>query len=113
MKKTMLILGLFFTSISFAGNHLGGWMMYYGNLSLNQSDFKLHYEYQHRNHELLSDLNQALFRTALQYNLKNQLQFSAGYVLFKPKKWMYRICLSENTACIRKQVHSKIFYLLY
>ena len=82
----MLILGLFFTSISFAGNHLGGWMMYYGNLSLNQSDFKLHYEYQHRNHELLSDLNQALFRTALQYNLKNQLQFSAGYGFIQTEK---------------------------
>lgn len=86
MKKAIIILGILFTSFSFANNPLGGWLMYFGNFQLNNSNFKIQYEYQHRNHELLYDLNQALFRTALQYNLKNQIQLSTGYGFVQTEK---------------------------
>ena len=73
---TLLLLTSFF---SFANNPLGGWYMYFGNAEIKNSNFKIHYEVQHRNREMISDLNQLLLRTSLQYKIHDQIILSTGY----------------------------------
>ena len=83
MKKLFLAyLVLFLTIPAFAqeeGN-LGSWYMYFGNYRFSDSPWAIHAELQHRNHNVLGDLDQLLIRTGLQYNLKSgQASFLAGY----------------------------------
>jgi len=80
IKKNITLLTLLLCSLfAHANNPIGGWYMYFGNASIKNSNFKVHYELQHRNRDLPTDLNQLLIRTALQYNLNNQITFGAGY----------------------------------
>jgi len=80
IKQSFTLLTFLFTSfIAQANNPTGGWYMYFGNATIKNSNFKVHYELQHRNRDLPTDLNQLLIRTALQYNINNQITFGAGY----------------------------------
>jgi hypothetical protein len=53
--------------------------MYFGNLKFKESPWAIHGEVQYRNHNLIGDLEQMLFRTGLQYNLQSGTSFLAGY----------------------------------
>ena len=54
--------------------------MYFGNLRFKESPWAIHGEAQHRNFNMLGDLDQLLLRTGLQYNSKSgQSSFLAGY----------------------------------
>ncbi|WP_026950246.1 DUF2490 domain-containing protein [Algoriphagus mannitolivorans] len=83
MKKTLiLLLSFFIGSFSFAqqNEQLGSWYMYFGNFRFKDSPWAIHGEAQHRNYNILGDLDQLLLRTGLQYNLKSgQASFLAGY----------------------------------
>ena len=83
MKKIfILFLSLFICSISLAqeNDQLGSWYMYFGNFRFKESPWAIHGEAQHRNYNILGDLDQLLLRTGLQYNLKSgQASFLVGY----------------------------------
>ena len=54
--------------------------MYFGNLRFKESPWAIHGEAQHRNFNILGDLDQLLLRTGLQYNSKSgQSSFLADY----------------------------------
>lgn len=86
MKFISISLVLFFQTISFGNNKDGLWLMYFGNVSIKESNFKIHYEIQDRNHNIGTDLNQLLIRGALQYNFKNQITFGTGYGFIQSEK---------------------------
>lgn len=82
VKKSVIFLALFlipFLGFSQKNPDLGAWYMYFGNLKLAESPWAIHGEFQYRNHNLIGDLEQMLFRTGLQYNLKTGTSFLAGY----------------------------------
>jgi hypothetical protein len=83
MKKiVILFVGLLISLPAFSQEErdLGAWYMYFGNFRFSESPWAIHGEVQHRNHNLLGDLEQLLIRTGLQYNLKSgQVSFLAGY----------------------------------
>lgn len=83
MKKIFtLLLAISICSISLAqeNDQLGSWYMYFGNFRFKESPWAIHGEAQHRNYNLLGDLDQLLLRTGLQYNLKSgQGSFLIGY----------------------------------
>lgn len=86
MKKYLVALTLFYQVSSFASNGNGLWLMYFGNVSIKETPFKIHYEIQDRNHNLGTDLNQLLIRGALQYNYKNEITLGAGYGFIQTEK---------------------------
>lgn len=62
---------------------LGNWLMYFGNVQLNQQ-WNWHNEVQYRNYNALGDLEQLLIRTGIGYNLtegNNNLLLGYGYIL--------------------------------
>lgn len=83
MKKRAFI-GIFllfaFPSIAQQVSNPGSWYMYFGNFRFTDSPWAIHAEVQHRNHNLVGDLDQLLLRTGIQYNLKSgQASLLAGY----------------------------------
>lgn len=59
---------------------LGGWYMYFGNFRWKDSPWAIHGEMQIRNFKTVSDLDQLLLRSGIQYNSKSgQTSFLAGY----------------------------------
>lgn len=86
MKKFLIPFVFLIQISSFAHSTNGGWMMYFGNAAIKNSPFKLHYEIQNRNHNLTSDLNQLLVRSAIQYNYNDEVTFSAGYGFVQTEK---------------------------
>lgn len=82
MKKLSSILAIIllpFLSLAQDNSDVGAWYMYFGNLKFKESPWAIHGELQYRNHRVISDLEQILVRTGLQYNLKNGMSFLAGY----------------------------------
>jgi len=86
MKKYLVALTLLCQVSSFASNGNGLWLMYFGNVSVKETPFKIHYEIQDRNHNIGTDLNQLLIRGALQYNYKNEITLGAGYGFIQTEK---------------------------
>lgn len=87
MKKILLtgLLSLF-TVLSFAQNtritdrNTIGWLAYTGTIRLDQK-WSLHTELQFRRDRLISDPQQNLIRTGINYSLNNKLSLRAGYAL--------------------------------
>jgi len=82
VKKTAIFLAFILipcVGFSQKNTDLGAWYMYFGNLKFKESPWAIHGEVQYRNHNLIGDLEQMLFRTGLQYNLQNGTSFLAGY----------------------------------
>lgn len=87
MKKILLtgLLSLF-TVLSFAQNtritdrNTIGWLAYTGTIRLDQK-WSLHTELQFRRDRLISDPQQNLIRTGINYSLNNRLSLRAGYAL--------------------------------
>ena len=48
-------------------------------IQIKNTDFKIHFEIQDRNHNLADDLEQLLIRTGLQYNPIENVTFTGGY----------------------------------
>jgi len=87
MKKIVLVCILsFFSIVSFAQNtritdpNTIGWLAYTGTIRLNQK-WGLHTEIQLRRDRLVSDPQQNLFRTGVNYTLNNKVGFRVGYAL--------------------------------
>lgn len=81
MYKLFLISFIsFFSCATFAQTkNFGGWYMYFSTIQIKNSDFKIHFEIQDRNHNLADDLEQLLIRTGLQYNPVENVTFTGGY----------------------------------
>lgn len=81
MKKIILSIFVVFNSVTSQASNdpTGGWMMYFGNATFNNTKLKANYDVQLRNHELVSDLNQLLIRGSLQYPIASNLTLGAGY----------------------------------
>lgn len=87
MKKLFLVTFLsFFTIFSYAQNtritdpNTIGWLAYSGTIKLNQK-WSLHTELQLRRDRLITDPQQNLYRTGINYSLNNKLSLRAGYAL--------------------------------
>jgi opacity protein-like surface antigen len=55
-----------------------GWFNYFGTIKLNQK-WSLHTEYQWRRNELVTDWQQSLLRTGINYQVNPNVQLRAGY----------------------------------
>ena len=88
MKKNLLTIAVLLSSfLSFATNDpTGGWFMYFGNASFDQSKLKANYDIQYRNHDLAGDLNQLLVRGSVQYPLLSNITLGAGYAFVLTEK---------------------------
>ena len=87
MKKLVLVAFIsLITIVAFAQNtritdrNTIGWLAYTGTLRLNEK-WSLHTELQLRRDRLISDPQQNLFRTGINYALSNKLGLRAGYAL--------------------------------
>jgi hypothetical protein len=87
MKKIVLVCILsFFSIVSFAQNtritdpNTIGWLAYSGTIKLNPK-WSLHTEVQLRRDELITEPQQNLLRTGLNYSPNNKLSLRAGYAL--------------------------------
>ena len=80
MKNQLLII-LFLINIftvKSQENNIGNWLIYFGNKDLNSS-FNWHHEIQHRNYNILGELEQLLVRTGLGYNVNENNNILLGY----------------------------------
>lgn len=78
----LLIVALLPISTSAQNSNLGDWLIYFGNSQMNDR-INLHYELQHRNYNVIGDLEQLLLRTGVGYNLtenNNNLLLGYGYI---------------------------------
>lgn len=63
-------------------SNLGNWLIYLGDKKIN-NDWNWHHEIQHRNYDVIGDLEQLLIRTGVGYNLtdnNNNLLLGCAYV---------------------------------
>ncbi|WLD24955.1 DUF2490 domain-containing protein [Flavobacterium dauae] len=85
MKKAVVFLTIIlFNFKGFSNNpkkdpKLGGWYMYFGNVKIENTKWIINYDVQYRNYEIISDLNQLLMRTSVQYALFDNLTLGGGY----------------------------------
>ncbi|MDH5598836.1 MAG: DUF2490 domain-containing protein, partial [Cyclobacteriaceae bacterium] len=56
----------------------GLWLMYFGKNKINDT-WSIHTEVQHRNYEIIPNLEQLLLRTGINYQYKPNLMITAGY----------------------------------
>ena len=79
--KNQLLIILFLInifSVKSQDNNIGNWLIYFGNKDLNSS-FNWHHEIQHRNYNILGELEQLLVRTGLGYNVNENNNILLGY----------------------------------
>ena len=79
--KNQLIIILFLInifSVKSQENNIGNWLIYLGNKELNSS-LNWHHEIQHRNYNILGELEQLLVRTGLGYNVNENNNILLGY----------------------------------
>jgi hypothetical protein len=77
------ILFLWPVLIAAQDSNLGNWLIYFGNVKLDQK-WNLHHEVQYRNYDAIGDLEQLLLRTGLGYSFndsKQNLLLGYGYIL--------------------------------
>lgn len=79
MKKWLLIFCTTgFLSANAQENDLGNWLIYFGNKKINNS-WSWHHEVQHRNYNVIGDLEQLLLRTGIGYNINKSNNLLLGY----------------------------------
>ena len=80
MKNQLLIILFLINifSVKSQDNNIGNWLIYFGNKDLNSS-FNWHHEIQHRNYNILGELEQLLVRTGLGYNVNENNNILLGY----------------------------------
>ena len=72
-------LALFPNVINAQDSDLGNWLIYIGSKKINKT-WNWHHEFQHRNYNVIGDLEQLLLRTGLGYTIKDKNQnFLLGY----------------------------------
>lgn len=88
MKKKFYTVLVVCTSFAMKANHdpTGGWLMYFGNASFQNTKIKASYDVQFRNHELTTDLNQLLIRGSIQYPVLENLTVGTGYAFVLTEK---------------------------
>ena len=80
MKNQLLIILFLINifSVKSQESSIGNWLIYFGNKDLNSS-FNWHHEIQHRNYNILGELEQLLVRTGLGYNVNENNNILLGY----------------------------------
>ncbi len=85
MKKLLIVLILIFsTSISIVNaqqtgeDQFGLWAMYFGTNRISEK-LSIHSEVQYRTYELVSNFNQLLLRTGLNYHISDKAMATIGY----------------------------------
>lgn len=80
MKNQLLIILFLINifSVKSQESNIGNWLIYFGNKDLNSS-FNWHHEIQHRNYNILGELEQLLVRTGLGYNVNENNNILLGY----------------------------------
>ena len=80
MKNQLLIILFLINifSVKSQENNIGNWLIYFGNKDLNSS-LNWHHEIQHRNYNILGELEQLLVRTGLGYNVNDNNNILLGY----------------------------------
>ena len=80
MKNQLLIILFLINifSVKSQENNVGNWLIYLGNKELNSS-LNWHHEIQHRNYNILGELEQLLVRTGLGYNVNENNNILLGY----------------------------------
>ncbi len=80
MKNQLLIILFLINifSVKSQDNKIGNWLIYFGNKDLNSS-LNWHHEIQHRNYNILGELEQLLVRTGLGYNVNENNNILLGY----------------------------------
>ena len=80
MKNQLLIILFLINifSVKSQESNIGNWLIYFGNKDLNSS-FNWHHEIQHRNYNVLGELEQLLVRTGLGYNVNENNNILLGY----------------------------------
>lgn len=82
MKKTFLLLALFFTISNFAqeigDDEFGSWYMYFGTNKVSEK-LSIHTEAQFRYYEQADNFNQLLLRTGLNYHINPNAIATIGY----------------------------------
>ena len=80
MKNQLLIILFLINifSVKSQENNIGNWLIYFGNKDLNSS-LNWHHEIQHRNYNILGELEQLLVRTGLGYNVNENNNILLGY----------------------------------
>ena len=80
MKNQLLIILFLINifSVKSQENNIGNWLIYFGNKNLNSS-LNWHHEIQHRNYNILGELEQLLVRTGLGYNVNENNNILLGY----------------------------------
>mgnify|MGYP001208480438 FL=1 len=80
MKNQLLIILFLINifSVKSQDNNIGNWLIYFGNKDLNSS-LNWHHEIQHRNYNILGELEQLLVRTGLGYNVNENNNILLGY----------------------------------
>ncbi len=86
-NKILLFVLFVSSSQSFAQNRIRddnaiGWYNYFGTFKLNDK-WGLHTEYQWRRENLITDRQQSLLRTGINYQLNPKVQLRAGYALIE------------------------------
>jgi len=71
-------IGNLFSQVDNHALHHNGWYMYFGNHSLNEK-WGLHTEFQWRRHDWISQPQQNLFRTGLDFKINDRNMITAGY----------------------------------
>ncbi|WGD34374.1 DUF2490 domain-containing protein [Olleya sp. YS] len=83
MKKTLIILTLFVSTLSFSQvneSQTGAWYMYFFNHQFKDSQFGVQGDIQYRNWNIAGDLEQLLLRSGLTYSPKDSnIMFTLGY----------------------------------
>lgn len=87
MKYFITAIGLVLSLNSFAQveeSKLGNWLMYFYNVDLEDSDFGVQGDFQHRNWNTFGDLEQLLLRSGITYRPKGEpALFTLGYANIK------------------------------
>ena len=80
MKNQLLIILFLINifSVKSQESNIGNWLIYFGNKDLNSS-LNWHHEIQHRNYNILGELEQLLVRTGLGCNVNENNNILLGY----------------------------------
>lgn len=76
---------LIFTMGYAQNNEPGNWLIYFGNLQINEK-WNMHHEVQYRNFNLLGDTEQLLLRSGIGFNLSenNNILIGYGFIYSEP-----------------------------
>lgn len=90
-RITIFFVSLIFTAFSqnifCQQNKVGNWLIYFGNLKINNK-WNFHHEAQLRNYNFIGDKNQLLIRFGIGYNVSSNLNILMGYANIETENYV-------------------------